>query len=81
MIKLTSQHPAFQRTALFLHAQVEKCRPSAIKLATNTIIGQGIGLTSVNLTTRIAQEVDRLEMAMFKRLARKHGLTGKYVAH
>lgn len=78
---LAHNHPAFQRHAKFLHDQVEKCRPSAIKVATARVISQGFGLNMPHVTTRIAEEVDRMEMAMFKRLMRKAGMTGKYLAH
>ncbi len=78
---LAKDHPAFQRAAAFLHTQVEKCRPSAIQIATKTILRQELGLTTASLPTRIADEVSRMEMAMFKRLARKQGLNSKYQGH
>lgn len=81
MSKLTKDHPAFARVGAFIDAQVLKCRPSAIKIATRRVLSRGFGLTTTNVPEQIAIEVDVLETKMYKRLARYYGLAGKYVAH
>ncbi len=78
--KFTADHPAFQRFQGFIEAQVQKCRPSAINIATQRVIAQG-HVTADNYVRAISEEVDRMEFRMEKRLRRQYGLTGKYVGH
>lgn len=81
MTKYTHQHPAFARVEAFIQEQVNKCRPSAIQLAMQQVIQRGVGLTELNLPTKVAEQVDHLENRMAKRLRRYYGLNGKYVRH
>lgn len=81
MIKATKDHPAFQRMSIFVDQQVERCRPSAIKMAMAIELPLLLGKDEAALMRRVADRVDQMERRMRKRLMRYYGCSAKYVAH
>jgi hypothetical protein len=81
MSKLFKDNPAFQRTQEFIEIQVAKCRTSTIKIATDKVLDQGIGLTNTNLFRRVTEAAEQMENRMARRLGRQMGLDSKYQAH
>lgn len=82
-MKLTKEHPTFQRVSKGIHDSIEKLRPATIALAQRKVIaGNPLALMdSKILISQVAEEVTRIELSLYKRQARRMGVLGKYVGH
>lgn len=75
MIKLTAQHPTFQRLALQIDARVRADREKL------TLALLKMDPPLVTNPMALEHQLDQSCQALCRRLARENGLMGRYVAH
>lgn len=83
MIKYFKDHPAYKRVSDKIHNDIERLRPRTISLAQRNVMSRNpLALSDTKvLVSQVADEVNKIEMSLYKREARRMGLMSKYVGH
>lgn len=81
MVRLTSQHPAFQAVAARLVTTVQANAHRSAHLAAQRVKNDPFLSSTGSLQERVTEQHQALLQSQLKREFRRHGLLGKYVGH